>query len=63
MYPVWDGGGFLLGVITSFLGEKYVYACTEAVEDVIVDHYKKQLKVLKQTHLLFFLSINCLINY
>lgn len=47
MYPVWDGGGFLLGVITSFLGEKYVYACTEAVEDVIVDHYKKQLKVLK----------------
>tara|TARA_X000000950_G_scaffold264100_1_gene336986 strand:- start:267 stop:785 length:519 start_codon:yes stop_codon:yes gene_type:complete len=43
MYPIWDIAGFSLGAITSVLGKDYVMACTEAVESVIVDHYRNQL--------------------
>ena len=35
-----------LGVITSRLGSDYVYACTEAVEEVIVEHYQEQVEYL-----------------
>ena len=35
--PVWHYGGYFLGVFTSIIGEKYVHACTEAVEEVIVE--------------------------
>ncbi|MBS91836.1 MAG: demethoxyubiquinone hydroxylase family protein, partial [Rickettsiales bacterium] len=48
MTPVWEIGGTLLGAITAKLGEKYVHACTESVEQVIVDHYKNQMKYLKK---------------
>ena len=33
---------------TSFMGEKYVNACTEAVEEVIVEHYEDQIKFLEK---------------
>ena len=46
--PVWHHGGYLLGMITSMMGEKYVHACTEAVEEVIVEHYKDQIKYLEE---------------
>ena len=46
MRSLWDAGGFALGAITSILGEKYVFACTEAVEEVIVEHYKDQIDIL-----------------
>ena len=45
--PIWHYGGYLLGAVTSVLGEKYVHACTEAVEEVIVDHYNAQIKYLE----------------
>ena len=48
MSPLWHHGGYLLGVITSFMGEKYVNACTEAVEEVIVEHYEDQIKFLEK---------------
>ncbi|MEE2695308.1 MAG: demethoxyubiquinone hydroxylase family protein [Pseudomonadota bacterium] len=48
MNPLWHHGGFFLGALTSFLGEKYVHACTEAVEEVIVQHYEKQIKYLEK---------------
>ena len=47
MSPIWHHGGFLLGAFTSILGEKYVHACTEAVEEVIVEHYE-QIKFLEK---------------
>ena len=47
MTPVWEIGGSFLGTITAKLGEKYVHACTESVEQVIVDHYKNQMEYLK----------------
>ncbi len=46
--PVWHYGGYFLGVFTSIIGEKYVHACTEAVEEVIVEHYEEQIKFLEQ---------------
>ena len=48
MSPIWKLGGTMLGALTAKLGEKYVHACTESVEQVIVDHYKNQMEYLKK---------------
>ncbi len=45
--PVWRVGAFSLGVISAVLGKKATMACTEAVEEVIIDHYESQTKYLK----------------
>ena len=47
MQPLWKLGGASLGFVSSLLGEKYVHACTEAIESTIVDHYKEQVKYLE----------------
>ncbi len=44
--PVWHVAGYALGAATALLGEKAAMACTEAVEEVIVDHYTAQEKEL-----------------
>jgi ubiquinone biosynthesis monooxygenase Coq7 len=44
--PVWHVAGFALGAATALLGEKAAHACTEAVEDVIDEHYAAQVKKL-----------------
>ena len=49
MYPIWNAGGFALGALTAILGEKYVMACTDSIETVIVEHYKEQLDYLKDS--------------
>ena len=49
LQPVWRFGGFSLGAITAVLGRDFVMACTEAVESVIVDHYRDQLKELDKS--------------
>ena len=46
MSPAWKAGSLFLGAITSRLGSDYVYACTEAVEEVIVEHYQEQVEYL-----------------
>ena len=51
MSPLWHYGGYAIGVITSLMGEKYVHACTEAVEEVIVEHYEEQIKFLEKNSL------------
>jgi len=43
LHPIWHLAGFLLGAATAALGEKAAMACTVAVEDTIVEHYKKQI--------------------
>ena len=48
MRPIWHLGGTLLGGLTSLMGEKYVHACTEAVEEVIVEHYRDQIDFLEK---------------
>ncbi|HEX7776005.1 MAG TPA: demethoxyubiquinone hydroxylase family protein [Parvibaculum sp.] len=44
--PVWHVAGFALGAATALLGEKAAHACTEAVENVIDEHYAAQVKKL-----------------
>jgi 3-demethoxyubiquinol 3-hydroxylase len=44
--PIWHIGGFALGAVTAIMGEKAAMACTEAVEDVINEHYLEQLEAL-----------------
>ena len=46
--PVWKVGAFGLGVVTAILGPKSTMACTEAVEEVIIDHYDEQTKYLRK---------------
>ncbi|MAH88684.1 MAG: demethoxyubiquinone hydroxylase family protein [Pelagibacterales bacterium] len=45
--PIWKAGAFGLGALTAIMGKKSTLACTEAVEEVIIDHYEKQSKYLK----------------
>jgi len=41
--PIWDVAGFALGAATALLGSNAAMACTAAVEDVIDEHYARQL--------------------
>jgi len=42
MTPIWNVAGYGLGVVTALMGEKAAHACTEAVENVIEQHYGAQ---------------------
>jgi ubiquinone biosynthesis monooxygenase Coq7 len=44
--PFWNGAGFILGAVTAAMGPKAAMACTIAVEEVIGEHYDKQVKSL-----------------
>jgi ubiquinone biosynthesis monooxygenase Coq7 len=44
--PLWSMAGFALGAATALMGEKAAMACTVAVEDVIGEHYAKQIDEL-----------------
>ena len=44
--PVWNAAGFALGAVTALMGEKAAMACTEAVEQVIDEHYARQEDML-----------------
>jgi ubiquinone biosynthesis monooxygenase Coq7 len=41
--PIWRAAGFTLGAATALIGERAAYACTEAVESVIEQHYAGQI--------------------
>lgn len=47
MTPFWDIAGFALGATTALMGEKAAMACTQAVEEVIDEHYEEQRQALK----------------
>ena len=44
--PLWHVAGFALGAGTAMLGKEAAMACTEAVEEVIDEHYRDQLDTL-----------------
>src|SRR5258708_35161436 len=44
--PLSRAAGFALGAATALMGEKAAMACTVAVEDVIDEHYAKQIERL-----------------
>jgi len=43
---VWRVAGFALGAATALMGEKAAMACTAAVEEVIDEHYARQIERL-----------------
>jgi ubiquinone biosynthesis monooxygenase Coq7 len=47
MAPVWRVAGFGLGAVTALMGEQAAHACTEAVEEVIEEHYASQSRALE----------------
>ncbi|HEX8900039.1 demethoxyubiquinone hydroxylase family protein [Vitreimonas sp.] len=47
MAPIWRVAGFGLGAATALLGEEAAHACTEAVEEVIEEHYGRQSAALE----------------
>ena len=44
--PLWDLLGVTLGFGTTMLGQKAAMLCTASVEEVIDEHYKKQLNTI-----------------
>lgn len=46
MAPIWRVAGFGLGAVTALMGEQAAHACTEAVEEVIEEHYGRQSEAL-----------------
>ena len=44
--PLFDIGAFAMGVSTALIGPKAAYVCTEAVEEIIEQHYSKQIDQL-----------------
>ena len=49
LMPLWHVAGFALGAGTALLGERAAMACTVAVEEVIDEHYAKQIEALADT--------------
>ena len=46
--PLWRAAAFALGAGTALLGETAAHACTEAVENVIEQHYAAQIAELAE---------------
>jgi ubiquinone biosynthesis monooxygenase Coq7 len=44
--PMWEIGATAIGFSTAIMGSKAAYTCTEAVEEVIVEHYQDQLECI-----------------
>lgn len=45
--PLWQVAGFALGAGTALLGTRAAMACTAAVEEVIDEHYARQIERLE----------------
>lgn len=48
LLPIWRIFGYGLGAVTGIMGHKYTMLATEAVEEVIVNHYQEQINYLKK---------------
>ena len=46
--PFWHAAGFALGAATALMGEKAAMACTAAIEEVIDEHYRAQVRKLDE---------------
>ncbi|MDP9196480.1 MAG: demethoxyubiquinone hydroxylase family protein [Pseudomonadota bacterium] len=44
--PLWHVAGYALGAATALMGTRAAMACTVAVEEVIDEHYRRQLEQL-----------------
>ncbi len=50
LISVWKLASTGLGTVTALMGEKAAHACTEAVENVIEQHYAVQIEETKDSH-------------
>ena len=50
MMPIWHTAAYMLGVTTAMMGREAAMACTEAVEQVVGEHYNDQLRDIYQSH-------------
>jgi ubiquinone biosynthesis monooxygenase Coq7 len=48
MTPLWRAAAFALGAGTALMGETAAHACTDAVEEVIGEHYAGQIEELAE---------------
>jgi 3-demethoxyubiquinol 3-hydroxylase len=46
LHPFWHVAGYALGAATALMGPKAAMACTVAVEEVIDEHYQRQIETL-----------------
>lgn len=46
LQPIWHVAGFALGAATAMMGPQAAMACTEAIEEVIDEHYANQARQL-----------------
>jgi len=51
LHPLWSFAGYALGAATALLGEQAAMACTVAVEEVIDEHYRRQVEQLGEEDL------------
>jgi ubiquinone biosynthesis monooxygenase Coq7 len=49
--PLWMVGGWMLGFITSLLGERAIWVCTAAIESTVNQHLDHQVAVLAASDL------------
>ncbi len=47
--PLWMVGGWMLGSITSLLGERAIWVCTAAIENTVNEHLDHQVAVLARS--------------
>ena len=47
--PLWSAAGFALGAASALISERAAMACTVAVEDVIGEHYGRQIDEIEST--------------
>lgn len=60
--PIWHYGGFMLGFLTAKMGINSAMACTEAVENVIEQHYDEQLSVIPVEEKILKDKIKCFLD-
>jgi ubiquinone biosynthesis monooxygenase Coq7 len=51
LMPLWHVGGYALGAITAFINKEAAMLCTQAVEEVIAEHYQEQIDDLEAYHI------------
>ena len=49
LLPLWSAAGYALGAASALAGREAAYAVTEAVEDVISEHYNDQIRELRES--------------
>lgn len=61
-YSLCGFGGFVLGLVTGFLGRSAIAATTVAVERVVLNHLERQLKTLRDTDSAAYEAVSAIVD-